>query len=107
MQRSLLSQLLNNGRKFATPVTPFRQSNCIIPTQPFIQSQGQPQQPPQQQVEQPKMEIPTEENTEIELTARNSAKKYHNIHHYTICSKCATPKLKHNLCMVCLRKNSI
>ncbi|KAN0019209.1 hypothetical protein ACTFIV_008247 [Dictyostelium citrinum] len=118
MQRSLLGSLLiNGGKKFSTPVTPFRQNNCIIPSQPLFKQPSQPTQqilPPTEN----KMEIPTEEG-DMELTAvpkkrvsytrnrkRNSSKKHENIHNYTICQKCSTPKLRHNLCYVCLRKNS-
>ncbi|KAK5579610.1 hypothetical protein RB653_009295 [Dictyostelium firmibasis] len=116
MQRSLLGSLINGGKKFSTPVTPFRQNNCIIPSQPLFTQQPQ-------QILQPsenKIEIPTVEEGEIELTAvpkkrtsytrnrkRNSSKKHENIHNYTICQKCSSPKLRHNLCNVCLRKNGV
>ncbi|GAM16954.1 hypothetical protein SAMD00019534_001290, partial [Acytostelium subglobosum LB1] len=58
-----------------------------------------------------------EEDCEMELTAvpkkrvsytrnrkRNSAKKHENIHHHTVCPKCQSLKLRHHLCINCLRK---
>ncbi|KAM9970593.1 hypothetical protein ACTFIW_008540 [Dictyostelium discoideum] len=120
MQRSLLGSLLiNGGKKFSTPVTPFKQNNCIIPSQPLFKQATQQQQILPSTENENKMEIPTEEG-DMELTAvpkkrvsytrnrkRNSSKKHENIHNITICQKCSTPKLRHNLCYVCLRKNSV
>ncbi|EFA78477.1 hypothetical protein PPL_09129 [Heterostelium album PN500] len=113
MNKSLLGSLINNVPKYMTPAAPVQKwsMSSIYGGIKFSQRQIDAALQP------PPVTAITEPDCEMELTAvpkkrvsytrnrkRNSAKKHENIHHHTVCPKCQSLKLRHHLCINCIRK---